>query len=752
MPNLFRKTDKKLYPKILFSFVILIAVFVLILTMILYVIFERITLETTNSYIGDNLNQISYSAEIMNKTSIPFLMQINGDAGMQSLLLDSLPEGEDLYQQLQKMRIYLNSIPYIHSIYILNRTNNLIFDSGSISYFDEFNDEGVKSIVDNFHNYKVLAPIPRVIKDYKLNSSGEILTNVYTYVFFSNQWNIDYNRLDKAIVINIREDWIKEMINSMNSNKDSKIYIIDSKGILLESDKSSEMLTDLSSQAYIGKILSDNKPRGYFVDNVAGRRFLVSYVSSSVLSWKFICLTPYEIIMKKISELKSITILVCFIILILGLLISYFLSKVVYSPIRGLLDNLSKLQVDRQSNILLQKNTFLKNLVQAEVPMPEMSMAEIFGKYKVNFNPNDRYRCILLKIDHYQDFLSKYSYKDRNLLKFGIINISSELMEKSMKIDALDMDDENILLLVNISDSAEAHALLKEIIKQIIDSVQNYLGISLTVSISTPGSNSGELNARYNEAVEAAQYRIYAGFKSIIEYEHISEEYIDAFSYPVQKESKLIDALMYGNSEEVKAIFNEILEKANAFSCNSFRLTLTRLATAINIAVDSFEKNSCFFLNYDFANFISNMNKLEYIDEIRDYFHSLFDHILLKLSERKGGKHEEIVAKAIDLINSNYQDINLTQEKVADMLGVSVSYLRKLFKTHTSKTVAEYITQTRMDISKKLLSSTEYTINEITEKIGLTYSNYFFKLFKKTYGMTPNEYKKNIALHKDAAV
>jgi hypothetical protein len=50
----------------------------------------------------------------------------------------------------------------------------------------------------------------------------------------------------------------------------------------------------------------------------------------------------------------------------------------------------------------------------------------------------------------------------------------------------------------------------------------------------------------------------------------------------------------------------------------------------LHIAVDNFEENSSYHINYDFSKFILELNKLEYMDNIRRHFSSLFEYIFKK--------------------------------------------------------------------------------------------------------------------------
>jgi two-component system, response regulator YesN len=747
------KTHKKLYPKILFSFTISITLAIILLSTMLYFSFENIILQITDSFVKDNLTQVSYCGTLMNKTAYSILMQMNVDNDINRLLYDYVPESEELTSAQSRLFSYVSANPFVQSVYVYNGMSNTFYDSGkNIWSRDDFYDKEMIYILDNFQKYLVLSPIPRVINNNTLNSGAGIQTNVYTYVFYDKQMNTSDNKLDKAVAVNINEKFIKDMIDTMSSNKSSEIYIINSTGILLQTNTYAKMLSNINDRPFIQKIIKDTKPQGSFIETVDNGKYLVSFISSSVLDWKFICMTPYEFVMDRVNYMKSKVMLICGILLSIGILASFLLSKRINSPISSMQDNLKTLKIEQLSNLKLQKQVYMKSILQSGTDSNMENTLQTFKLYNIKIDSLDNYLVMVLKIDHYFDFCNKYNLSDRNLMKFAVMNVASEICEAHFKNEALDLGDDHVVMIMNASDSHDDSKLLEDISTLIIESILKNLDMSVSISVSTISKDLSDLNKKYNEALETSQYRVYSGCNSILTYHDIIEKHSKTFSYPIQKENMLIDALMLGNIEEVQYIFNEILDITKNYSYKSFILTLTRMATAIQIAVDNFEKNSNFHMGYDFSRFTLEFSKLEFLDDIRNYFFSLFEYIYEKLLERKDAKYDELITRVIEIINNNYHDMNLSLESIADMLGISASYLGKLFKKFTSNTISDYITQIRLEASKKLLASTDYSIDKITEKIGLTYSNYFYKVFKKTYGITPNEYKKNISLQKNKTI
>lgn len=78
---------------------------------------------------------------------------------------------------------------------------------------------------------------------------------------------------------------------------------------------------------------------------------------------------------------------------------------------------------------------------------------------------------------------------------------------------------------------------------------------------------------------------------------------------------------------------------------------------------------------------------------------------------------------------------------IAEFMGNNVSYLCRVFKKDTGKTLNDYINDVKMEEAKRLLSSTQKSIVEIAMALGYSSQPYFTTLFKKRINMTPVEYR-----------
>ncbi|WP_419020393.1 zinc-finger-containing protein [Eubacterium callanderi] len=71
------------------------------------------------------------------------------------------------------------------------------------------------------------------------------------------------------------------------------------------------------------------------------------------------------------------------------------------------------------------------------------------------------------------------------------------------------------------------------------------------------------------------------------------------------------------------------------------------------------------------------------------------------------------------------------------------TYVGRLFKRSTGITLVEYILEVRMDAARTLLTDTDLSVTEIVPRVGFGDAPYFYKVFKKTNGCTPAQYRVN---------
>lgn len=104
------------------------------------------------------------------------------------------------------------------------------------------------------------------------------------------------------------------------------------------------------------------------------------------------------------------------------------------------------------------------------------------------------------------------------------------------------------------------------------------------------------------------------------------------------------------------------------------------------------------------------------------------------------------IQKVIIRINMDVS-ADLSLKTLAEYLNVNASYLSNLFRKETGDTLTNYVNKKRMDYATYLLTNTALPISSVAQHCGILDDNYFTKLFKKHYQVTPTQFRESIGKH-----
>lgn len=125
---------------------------------------------------------------------------------------------------------------------------------------------------------------------------------------------------------------------------------------------------------------------------------------------------------------------------------------------------------------------------------------------------------------------------------------------------------------------------------------------------------------------------------------------------------------------------------------------------------------------------------------LADLFRSNREHFLMNEHRRI-----PVIAQVQQHIDSNYSE-NITISDLCDKFFVSQSYLNHKFKEIVGYSPIQYLKLLRLSHSRRLLITTSFTVNQISECCGFEDQNNFTKAFKKQYSMTPSEFRKTYSI------
>ena len=92
----------------------------------------------------------------------------------------------------------------------------------------------------------------------------------------------------------------------------------------------------------------------------------------------------------------------------------------------------------------------------------------------------------------------------------------------------------------------------------------------------------------------------------------------------------------------------------------------------------------------------------------------------------------------LEFIEKGYSE-KITVKQLADMLCLSEDRFAHLFRDGVKRSPVQYINEVRLNKAMALLQTGEYTVTEVAVATGFSDYNNFGRLFRKQYGLTPNQ-------------
>ena len=293
-------------------------------------------------------------------------------------------------------------------------------------------------------------------------------------------------------------------------------------------------------------------------------------------------------------------------------------------------------------------------------------------------------------------------------------------------------------------DEYEARVLWTKTFSELKDEIFNEMHLYLNIGIGNQCSSVENIFNSFLQAKIALKYDTSPG--SVISYGDIRS--MNAKSeYPLYKEKSLLEYFLQGDEKNSLQSVDELIDwlTVNLKDTASIRqkvyellLVLAREA-AINLNLTEF--------NTDSEDMRRNVFLLDTARELRAFAKSYIEKKIRDINNIKTSRANSLLSMVTDYIAGNlHREISL--ESAADLIKVSPFYLSRLFKKETGSNFIDYLTEYRIKKAKVLLSVPTNNVKDVCYMVGYNDPNYFTRVFKKTCGITPTEYRDKKAFKK----
>lgn len=141
---------------------------------------------------------------------------------------------------------------------------------------------------------------------------------------------------------------------------------------------------------------------------------------------------------------------------------------------------------------------------------------------------------------------------------------------------------------------------------------------------------------------------------------------------------------------------------------------------------------------------INQISRAETMVDREEIIHTLGELSDLCISRETGREMRAAnkIEYALEYIREHFNE-EIVINDLAARLDMSPSYFSSMFKKEVGQSTMQYITALRIERAKTWLTNSALSVAVIAKNVGYEDSQYFFRVFKKTTGMTPLQYRQN---------
>lgn len=402
------------------------------------------------------------------------------------------------------------------------------------------------------------------------------------------------------------------------------------------------------------------------------------------------------------------------------------------------LDDKRFVEIKNRESIQILKNNTLSRIVRNDISFKEYVEKTEFLNIDLNF---EFMQVAVIELGLAYDAVEQHS--ENQWKKFASMNICEEITANySNALVFTDPSDHIVILFREPNLGSICETQIRRLLSECMDQINRILHIHCFSSVGSAVSSHRELGLSYRQAISFLDYKLALGLDKTAFYTNSTSNTSIQGSLLTIDTERLKDLIRTRNKTELMAYVRTIFgsyDEGDPFTPTQIRDLLIEIVIAILNVTREFQADGrrIIDLNEFTLKLHSTKNLMEMLDEIEKIVGNSITHIQHVTEKR----YSKIVQDAIDYVKENYFSPDISLKTLSVLIGVNAAYLGRAFKEETGEFFSDYLMKLRIERAKHLLNTSSLKVSEISSRIGLLNSNYFYTLFKKHTGMNPGDFR-----------
>ncbi|HZG87782.1 AraC family transcriptional regulator [Paenibacillus sp.] len=572
--------------------------------------------------------------------------------------------------------------------------------------------------------------------------------------------------------LTLERERLLNLLRTLTPYNEGITMLLDGEGRSIVSDSTVGAEATETLRERVAKRLLES-PNGTFVFETGDVAYTVSYgrMPRIETEWTYVSAAPLTAIVSSAVVTSNIILAVSSLGLLAAVVLSWFASNRMYSPVARMLQvltggtphelkphGLDEFQfLEHRWTDLTQESRNLQERLREQVPhlrigfLQQLLQGHLYGyseeelrerlrKYEWDVAGHSFYLMYIQLTGH--DSVSDRFSGDESLVSFSASNIIDELArERFGQYCVIPFYNLSAGLLISCPADEDTERRLRELGDDMTKAINAILKMRVSITIGRSEGCVKRLSDVFMEVERASNYRQFGNKNQIIDLNEATAEPESGESkYPFSLEKDIVQALRMGRSQEAGKLTSAFLQELQTARGSEYGVQQGMLQLYGSL------RHAVLESGFDAGRWLGGANGFGELSQMREpgkmlewMKRHMIEPFVKELEARADAEMKRMVDQTVAYIDENYwKDISL--EQCADLAGTTPYTLSKWFKQTTGVNFIDYLTNVRIERAKTLLRESDKKINDIAEAVGYQQS-YFNRIFKKQVGVTPGQYR-----------
>jgi two-component system response regulator YesN len=418
-------------------------------------------------------------------------------------------------------------------------------------------------------------------------------------------------------------------------------------------------------------------------------------------------------------------------------------------------ENLSKERVAKafQESLPKLKGELLNELLQGYKFLPGR-LGERMESLKITVADSDRFALMLVRLENK---LSELDFYSQSLMEYAIGNIAEELFEDWFELWCCRDVHGYLAFMVTVNKIKRAELVLAEhsleeisnllelAASQLQLSVERYLKGTVSVLIGRWGIFPGDVRTLYDECLLAFRKRVGNQSGLFISASKEPEQALVHSLHRLYEPPLLVHLLESGNWEaafdKLTGIWNELNQKWSDSNEQMIEVFFSIYASFSSFAHKN-GRELAEMVGPELTN-VAGLTPCRSNAALKNWIFQTYG-LLRQCMENETRNDREAAIHKIQLFVQKYLVEDVSLQAIADHMFMHPVHVSRLYKLETGENLSDFVLRLKMELAASMLANPSLKIYEIALQLGYQKPNYFIKVFKKYYSLTPQEFRQKL--------